>query len=237
MIAPGGRQLVLLESHGAAGRHPCVGHHIHQELQNHWELDTSTELMDPVNCGTPVANPDGYRTATEARPCIYLNQFMQIHAGTPSRDKSRFTTDFNTVQKRPRMCWARTGVRPSLLTVDHFVEGDVVGAVNAVNTLDAAGDWQSLAWGGLADGTTCFAGQPVASAPGSNAAAFWPGPFTWACGTEPMWDDGGVLPRRYHVQPMRKRRLVVDWQRRPAPRPRAVLGARHDLRRRHYLQL
>ena len=161
MIAPGGRQLVLLESHGAAGRHPCVGHHLHQELQNHWELDTSTELMDPVNCGTPVANPDGYRTATEARPCIYLNQFMQIHAGTPSRDKSRFTTDFNTVQKRPRMCWARTGVRPSLLTVDKS------------RGMSSARSTRSTHWTPPATGRA-WRGEAWLTAPPASQDSLWP---------------------------------------------------------------
>ena len=59
-----------------------------------------------------------------------MNQFMSIHAGTPSRDMSILANMKANVHKRLCMCEGYTGVKPSLVTVDHFQVGDVVGADN-----------------------------------------------------------------------------------------------------------
>ena len=148
--------------------------------QNTWTLGDKAAFKDEGNCGDRNQGSD----------VNVLNNFMQIHAGTPSVDMSAFANDANNVEKRLRMCWDATGVRPSLIAVDHFGEGNVVAAVNAVNRRSSPGDWRDLSWGGWDDGDLCGLGTTCEQC--ANEATYWESKLFTACGDEPCWGAGTV---------------------------------------------
>lgn len=154
--------------------------------QNTWTLEDKAAFRDEGNC----AKLSRYRQAGDSYVNV-LNNFMQTHAGTPSVDVSAFANNANNVEKRLRMCWDATGVRPSLISVDYFGEGDVVAAVNAVNRRSSPGDWRGdLSWRGWGDGELC--GLETTCEQCANEATYWVSKLMTACGDEPCWEAGTV---------------------------------------------
>ena len=129
--------------------------------QNPWVLRDQNELHDPAKCqfGSSPIHPTSLYS---------MNQFMAIHAGTPSRDMSTLANKKANVHKRLCMCQKRTGVRPSLVSVDHFQVGDVFGAVRDFNQNGCSED---MKWAGWRDGQMCALGSTCHRC--KNKASLW----------------------------------------------------------------
>ena len=201
MVAPGGKRLVLLNQKGKKDTHDLTRT---KYYQNGYDYTSQAEIKDASKCGSVTAASDG-----SGKAVYVMNQFMKIHAGTPSRDMSSFANDYKTVEKRIRMCWAKTKVRPSLITVDHFSEGGVVAAVTAVNKLNAPGDYTALPWGGWADGTLCGLGTTCHRC--ANEHSYWVGKLMTACGKEKKWKAGTRCLAGTTCESMCEDRLGYSW--------------------------
>eukprot|EP00943_MAST-04B_sp_MAST-4B-sp1_P008545 g8545.t1 len=129
--------------------------------QNSWILQNQGDLHNPARCKLGGGN-------ISPNNLYVMNQFMSIHAGTPSRDMSKLANMKANVHKRLCMCEEYAGVKPSLVTVDHFQVGDVVGATKEFNK---NGCPKGLEWDGWKDGTMCALGTTCHRC--KNEASFW----------------------------------------------------------------
>jgi hypothetical protein len=129
--------------------------------QNSWVLRNQGDLHKQARCKLGGGN-------ISPNNLYVMNQFMSIHAGTPSRDMSILANMKANVHKRLCMCEGYAGVKPSLVTVDHFQVGDVVGATKEFNK---NGCPEGLEWDGWKDGTMCALGTTCHRC--KNEASFW----------------------------------------------------------------
>eukprot|EP00945_MAST-04E_sp_MAST-4E-sp1_P002212 g2212.t1 len=148
-LVDGGNQLVVAFQSGKGAQ------------QNSWILRDQVDLHKVSRCklgGGSISPKNLY----------VMNQFMSIHAGTPSRDMSVLANMKANIHKRLCMCKGYTQVRPSIVTVDHFQVGDVVGGAKAFNE---KGCPHGLKWDGWKDGTMCALGTTCHRC--KNKASYW----------------------------------------------------------------
>ena len=202
MVAPGGKRLVVLDG-ACAGQ---LGLHCTDRVsvtrtdnsQNTWIIEDQAAFKDPTKCRYRYRSP-GVPVHSSVN---VLNQFMARRidrpAGvegetqrTPSVDMSTFANHPYNVESRLLMCWEETGVRPSLIAVDHSDVGAVVAGVIAVNRMSSHAGWQHRrvsTWHGWGDGDRCERETNCGRC--ANPASFWFSRGGIYCGAEPCWAAG-----------------------------------------------
>jgi len=99
-------------------------------------VDTDYNVTDPSRFSC------GFYRGVAANPVYYLNHFVYQDLGSgvlvPSEANARVVNASDFVLARARRCRAETGRDPAVVYVDWATEGDVVGAVEALNREYAA---------------------------------------------------------------------------------------------------
>jgi hypothetical protein len=159
-----------------------------------YEFSRTSLLTDPALLWDS-CRPTPWGAAGRGR--ILVMQHFVTPTTTGSRSASATVNQRDVVTARALKCRERHGVTPSIILVDYYEFGDIVGAVRALNDL----------YVGPVAG--CEAGGECGRSPGSSEAGATPDPACTDC------DPGGVAAtgtadlRRLRVAPVASTRVAA----------------------------
>lgn len=127
MIRRGRRVLMLAEHDAGTVRwyHPAY-QGILQETP--YSFSTTAELTDPAQLATSCRPNRGGTTA----PLFLMNHWVLVN-GVPSRAAAQVVNTRQAIVDRARACAKARGKLPTIVAVDSFGIGDLIGAVNELN--------------------------------------------------------------------------------------------------------